>query len=608
MTNARVRSPPPARLRVIGGRNAQKHEDVGSHRHRGGRRVVRRDDVHRGSGGHDWNSAGGNLQNTRFQANEKTLSVSNVDELEVKWEFTTGGDVSATPAVVGDTVYFPDRAGSLYAVDKWTGAAAVERRRIAAASGVPGRLRQGHTRDRRQQGHHRHAGPLRRGGKVLAFDKDTGSCCSGSRPWTRTRPRSSPSRPPCSATGSTSARRRSRRRFALIPGYDCCSFRGQMAALDLNTGAIVWQIRMAPEGFPGNAVWGSSPGDRPQARSAVHRHREQLRRAARDPRLHRRGRRRPRGAAGVPAGRQPLRLDHGPRPEDGRRSVGSTRALGFDAWTVDCIPFLGEGTNCPEPAGPTSTSARRRHCSRSRWATRSRTSSASGQKSGQYWALDPDTGAVRWVTQAGPGGTAGGLQWGSAVDDRRVYTADANSNAIAVDAARRHDDHHRRDQRHRRRHRRAAVADDAAVRWDPVRRRCDLRSADDGERRGLLVRARLRGAHVRVGRRHRRDPVDLRQRRLMPLGSGDLGGSAVLGVGLLHSSARRTTSSTPSAFPADAGRPLWPAGHAAARPAGALDLATSSRERPSPARRCGARSRSRRPLPGGSADRTRCGR
>ena len=53
-----------------------------------------------------------------------------------------------------------------------------------------------------------------------------------------------------------------------------------------------------------------------------------------------------------------------------------------------------------------------------------------GQKSGQYWALDPDTGAVEWVTQAGPGGTAGGLQWGSAVDGKRVYTANANSNAV----------------------------------------------------------------------------------------------------------------------------------------------------------------------------------
>ena len=53
-----------------------------------------------------------------------------------------------------------------------------------------------------------------------------------------------------------------------------------------------------------------------------------------------------------------------------------------------------------------------------------------GQKSGDYWALDPGTGAVVWKTSAGPGGTAGGLQWGSAVDTRRVYTANANSNLV----------------------------------------------------------------------------------------------------------------------------------------------------------------------------------
>ena len=34
-----------------------------------------------------------------------------------------------------------------------------------------------------------------------------------------------------------------------------------------------------------------------------------------------------------------------------------------------------------------------------------------------------------WLTQAGPGGIAGGLQWGSAVDGQRVYTANANSNS-----------------------------------------------------------------------------------------------------------------------------------------------------------------------------------
>src|SRR5688500_14339558 len=68
-----------------------------------------------------WSSAGGNLQNTRWQAGETTLGVSSVAALEKKWEFTTGGDVSATPAVDGNTVYFPDRAGNLYAVEKVTG-------------------------------------------------------------------------------------------------------------------------------------------------------------------------------------------------------------------------------------------------------------------------------------------------------------------------------------------------------------------------------------------------------------------------------------------------------------------------------------------------------
>jgi hypothetical protein len=32
--------------------------------------------------------------------------------------FTTGGDVSATPTVSGDVVYFPDWAGNLFAVNK----------------------------------------------------------------------------------------------------------------------------------------------------------------------------------------------------------------------------------------------------------------------------------------------------------------------------------------------------------------------------------------------------------------------------------------------------------------------------------------------------------
>ncbi len=44
-----------------------------------------------------------------------------------------------------------------------------------------------------------------------------------------------------------------------------------------------------------------------------------------------------------------------------------------------------------------------------------------GQKSGVYWAVDADTGAVLWHTQVGPGGHLGGIHWGTAVDGTRIY-------------------------------------------------------------------------------------------------------------------------------------------------------------------------------------------
>ena len=108
----------------------------------------------------------------------------------------------------------------------------------------------------------------------------------------------------------------------------------------------------------------------------------------------------------------------------------ATRALPFDAWTVSCFPFLGDGSNCPQPAGPDYDFGQAPALFTVKADGKGKPSElvGAGQKSGQYWAVDPNTGAVKWVTQAGPGGTGGGLQWGSAVDGRRIYTANSNSN------------------------------------------------------------------------------------------------------------------------------------------------------------------------------------
>ena len=64
---------------------------------------------------------GQNIQNSRTQS-DTTITAENVGALTLKWAFTTGGDVSATPAVHNGTVYFPDWAGNFYAVNAETGA------------------------------------------------------------------------------------------------------------------------------------------------------------------------------------------------------------------------------------------------------------------------------------------------------------------------------------------------------------------------------------------------------------------------------------------------------------------------------------------------------
>jgi len=378
--------------------------------------------------GNVWTSAGGNRENTRFQKSENKISTSNVGTLAPKWVFTTGGDVSATPAVDETSVYFPDWQGNLYAVDKFTGQQ-LWQVSISAITGLPGdkaRATPAVTEDKVIVGTQ---GPFGGGGIVLAFDKFTGQLM-----WSTV----ADSHPAAIITQSATVfdgkvfvgvASQEEALAALVPNYPCCSFRGSMLALDLNTGVILWKTYMAPVGFSGNAVWGSSP--------AVDTKRGQLYVAT--------------GnnysvpdevlacvdAAGDDAAAQAACLP----PNDYFDSVlaldmttgeiiWATRAIAYDAWTVDCIPFFGDGSNCPEPAGPDFDfgQAPALFTVKMDGTGKPRELVGAGQKSGQYWALNPDNGAVIWVSQAGPGGTAGGLQWGSAVDGQRVYTANANSN------------------------------------------------------------------------------------------------------------------------------------------------------------------------------------
>jgi len=382
-----------------------------------------------GSGGSEWTSAGGNLNNTRFQASEHEISVANAPDLDVDWSVETGGDVSATPAVDDEHVYFPDWSGNLYAVDRDTGAV-VWVRTIPSYTGIPGdkaRATPAISGDTLVVGNQ---GPFGGGGKVLGIDKNTGALLWATQVEAHPAAIITQSATIHAGVVYIGVASQEEALSAVVPDYPCCSFRGSMAALDLRTGKVLWKTWMAPEGYSGNAVWGSSP--------AIDARRGNVYIATGN-------------NYSVPPAVLQCVADNLGNPDATQACLAAddffdaimaldlrtgqirwvTRALPYDAWTVDCIPFFGDGDNCPEPAGPDYDFGQAPALFKVRDA-RGRTQDlvGAGQKSGKYWALDPDTGAVVWTTQTGPGGTAGGLQWGSAVDGRRIYTANANSNLV----------------------------------------------------------------------------------------------------------------------------------------------------------------------------------
>jgi outer membrane protein assembly factor BamB len=74
----------------------------------------------------DWPAPMGNLAGTRAAANS-TITAANVAQLEVAWRFPIAatsayGGMSATPLIVGDTVYVQDMQSNVFALDRNDGA------------------------------------------------------------------------------------------------------------------------------------------------------------------------------------------------------------------------------------------------------------------------------------------------------------------------------------------------------------------------------------------------------------------------------------------------------------------------------------------------------
>ena len=72
----------------------------------------------------DWSSYGFDLTQTRFNPEEGLINAATVSQLDVQWFFSTGSGmafVSATPSVVGGVVYVGAWNGTMYALDAFSG-------------------------------------------------------------------------------------------------------------------------------------------------------------------------------------------------------------------------------------------------------------------------------------------------------------------------------------------------------------------------------------------------------------------------------------------------------------------------------------------------------
>src|SRR5712672_3309842 len=371
-----------------------------------------------------WRIAGQNLSDSRSQPEEHSISPTNVNGLTQKWVFTTGGDVSATPTVDGNAVYFPDWGGNLFAVKKDSGHL-IWSHKISDYDGVAGavsRVSPAIFGDEVIIGDILNSKDVHNGANVIAVDKQTGTLRWMTQVDTH---------PAAIITGSpvifdgvvyigVSSNEET---LATNPAYPCCSFRGSVVALDAKSGAILWKTFDMPDNggqtdqYSGGAVW------QPPAIDAK------------------------RGTLFIGTGNNytvPADVvvcqNANPTadctaPDDFfDAALGldlrtgqvkwSKKLQGSDTWTVACITSSVPNPNCPVPNSPDFDLG-------GSGPNLVGNIVGFGQKSGIFWALNPDSGSIVWSTPVGPGASLGGIEWGTATDGKRIYVAIANSDHLS---------------------------------------------------------------------------------------------------------------------------------------------------------------------------------
>lgn len=361
-----------------------------------------------------WKQWGSDQRNTRY-APHSTLSADQIETLELKWSFGFPGAARARsqPAATSTALFTGSQSGLVYALDRetgcihWTYPAKAEVR-VAPMIEVDAQGR---------------ADMLYFGdfdANIYALNAQTGEAL-----WVS----SVKDHPAGTITGSPVLH--DGRLFvpmsslevidAYTPGYECCTFRGGMTAVDATTGETIWRMhtvaepqergvnsvgakRFGPSGAP---IWNSPTID-----------------AKRGLLYAGTGENYSSPANDLSDAILAISMETG-------EIVWATQTIEGDAWNAACGPY-GTTVNCPEEDGPdfdfgappilTTTAA-------------GRDILLAGQKSGMIYGLDPeDGGKILWDMRKGRGGFNGGVHWGMATHKGQLFIgiADTPGNRFAV--------------------------------------------------------------------------------------------------------------------------------------------------------------------------------
>jgi len=353
-----------------------------------------------------WDGWAPDATNRRFQdAKNAGLTAADVPKLALAWAFNLGNitDARVQPTVVGNRVFVATPDSTAFGIDRNTGC---QLWRFKAGGALHAAIAVGTTADGAK-------------GLVVFFGDQAAnvyavSAVDGAPLWKVHVDNHATAR----ITGAPLLHRgvlyvpvsSYEEAMALAPGYECCTFRGSVVALDAATGKQLWKSYTVPDSA--KATTKSKTGAQQ------------------------------RGPSGAPIWSSPtyderrnaLYVATGNNYSD-PTTANSDAVVAFDAksgailWshqftvgdatTMGC-DFPGKPA-CPESDGPDADFGQPPILVSLPSGKRAL---VIGQKSGIAHAIDPDAkGKVLWQARIASGGKLGGMQWGSAADSRYMYAA-----------------------------------------------------------------------------------------------------------------------------------------------------------------------------------------